>query len=699
MQRGNLRGGRRQVELAVALDPADALTRSYMGKTYDAENRTDLPSSQLELAKRFDPQDPTAWLYDGLVKLNRNEPVGALQDLLAAFSRNDNRALFRSRLAMDRDLATRSAGMGRVMRELGFEQLALVRGWAAVEADATDYAAHRLVADVYSAKPRHELARVSELVTSQLLQPANLSPLQPQLAQASFFPVNRLGPSDLAFTELMPLVTSNGLRFQASSVAAENDTFGEDLVLAGLHDRLSYSLGQFHYSTDGFRDNNDFDQRMANVFVQFSPGERSGLQAELRSNETDHGDLGWYFDPNRYSTDLRGTESVDSLRVGGRRRLTDRTEVLASIVYQDVLVSVSIGEPLFITADGDAHSADAQFIHQGSGWNLRSGVLHSQGNYFETTQSSIAIPGEPPLQESIGRAYELSQSSAYAYANLFLTRGFMVTLGVSADSVEEAFVDRDEVNPKIGVVWTPNDKLTIRAASFETLQGTSTTSKQNPQPRLEPVQVAGFNQLLFGANADASSTNGVAVDAQLSKTLFAGVELTERDTDSYVLSFDPAVGLVPEPTEATEEDAQAYLYWTPRADVGFSARYQNEHFEADARSQYAFTHMRIRRLPLEARYFSPTGFSAGLTVSRLEQSGEFVVAPAPGVPETTEFGEDDFWIVDASLGYRLPNRRGVLSLNVDNLFDTDFRFQDVDPENPSVMPERVAYFRFTLSFE
>jgi hypothetical protein len=78
--------------------------------------------------------------------------------------------------------------------------------------------------------------------------------------------------------------------------------------------------------------------------------------------------------------------------------------------------------------------------------------------------------------------------------------------------------------------------------------------------------------------------------------------------------------------------------------------------------------MRIERLPLDARYFSATGFSAGLTVSRLEQSGEFVVGLSPEGVEATELGEDDFWIVDASLGYRLPKRRGVLSLNVDNLF-------------------------------
>ena len=67
--------------LAVALDPANALTRSYMAKVYDAEHRGALATSQLDLAKDFDPVDPTPWLYSSLQKLRSNRPVEAFQDL------------------------------------------------------------------------------------------------------------------------------------------------------------------------------------------------------------------------------------------------------------------------------------------------------------------------------------------------------------------------------------------------------------------------------------------------------------------------------------------------------------------------------------------------------------------------------------------------------------------------------------------
>jgi outer membrane receptor protein involved in Fe transport len=127
--------------------------------------------------------------------------------------------------------------------------------------------------------------------------------------------------------------------------------------------------------------------------------------------------------------------------------------------------------------------------------------------------------------------------------------------------------------------------------------------------------------------------------------------------------------------------------------VSFSARYEVGDFTANEQSPYFFTDMKLRRLPLEAHYFGRSGLSAGLRVSHYHQEGAFASATGGFEP-----GQDTFWTTDAMLGFRLPKRRGLLSLNVENLFDKDFRYQDIDPENPSVVPERFAYFRFTLAF-
>ncbi len=102
------------------------------------------------------------------------------------------------------------------------------------------------------------------------------------------------------------------------------------------------------------------------------------------------------------------------------------------------------------------------------------------------------------------------------------------------------------------------------------------------------------------------------------------------------------------------------------------------------------------RFPLGAGFFHPCGASAGLKASYIDQDGRFVPQfSSDGTPG--EQGSDHFWVVDASIGYRLPKRWGILTLEAQNLFDKSFRYQDTDHDNPSIQPERTVVFRFTLS--
>ena len=135
------------------------------------EKRSELDGREYAIAKELDPNDPTPWFYDAIRKQTENRPVEALHDLQKANELNDNRAVYRSRLMLDSDLAARSAGLARIYTDLGFRQRALAEGYNSVNTDPSNYSAHRFLADSYSALPRHEIARVSELLQSQLLQP------------------------------------------------------------------------------------------------------------------------------------------------------------------------------------------------------------------------------------------------------------------------------------------------------------------------------------------------------------------------------------------------------------------------------------------------------------------------------------------------------------------------------------------------
>ena len=151
---GDLEEGRREIDIAVSLDPDNALIRSYLGKAYFEEKRDKQAADQYEMSKQLDPKDPTPYSYDAIRKQTTNRPVEALEDMQKAIELNNNRAVYRSSLQLDSDLAARSASLGRIYSDLGFQQLALVEGWKSLNTDPSDFSAHRFLADSYSVLPR-----------------------------------------------------------------------------------------------------------------------------------------------------------------------------------------------------------------------------------------------------------------------------------------------------------------------------------------------------------------------------------------------------------------------------------------------------------------------------------------------------------------------------------------------------------------
>ena len=277
IREGDVEEGTNDLETAVSLDPDNAIMRSYLGKAYYELKNDGYAGTELTIAKEMDAKDPTPWFYDAIRKQTTNRPVEALHDMQKAIELNDNRGVYRSKLLLDEDLAARSASLGRIYNDLGFQQLGLVEGWKSVNADSSNYSAHRLLADNYAALPRHEIARVSELLQAQLLQPINVTPMQPQLAESNLLIFDGLGPQSPSFNEFNPLFARNRFALQASGIYGSNNTWGNEVTQSGLLNNFSYSLGQYHFETDGFRENNDLKQDIYNGFAQIAISQRIKL--------------------------------------------------------------------------------------------------------------------------------------------------------------------------------------------------------------------------------------------------------------------------------------------------------------------------------------------------------------------------------------------------------------------------------------
>jgi tetratricopeptide (TPR) repeat protein len=157
---GRLEQGRTEIEIAAALDPNDSLIRSYLGKAYFEEKRDPLDAEQYAIAKQLDPNDPTPWLYDAIRLQTVNRPVDALRNIQRSIELNDNRAVYRSRLLLDEDLATRGASLARIYDDLGFERLGVLKATKSLSLDPANFSAHRFLADSYIPLRRHEISRV-----------------------------------------------------------------------------------------------------------------------------------------------------------------------------------------------------------------------------------------------------------------------------------------------------------------------------------------------------------------------------------------------------------------------------------------------------------------------------------------------------------------------------------------------------------
>lgn len=675
IRESDLKEGREDIEIAVSLDPNNALLRSYLGKAFFEEKRNKLAMSQYDTAKDLDPLDPTPYFYDAIRKQSVNRPVEALHDLQKSIELNDNRAVWRSRLLLDEDLAARSASLARVYRDLGFEQLALVEGWKSLNIDPGNYSAHRFLADSYSSLPRHEIARVSELLQSQLLQPINMTPVQPRLAEGDLLILEAAGPTDAAFNEFNPLFLRNRLALQASGVTGENDTLGGEAVQSGVWGTTSYSIGAFRYNTDGFRENNDLDQEIYNVFVQKSLSHKTSLQAEYRHFDREQGQLDILFDPD-ISIAFRKKLKREAYRFGFHHRFSPRSDIIGSLIHQRVDIDQNK-----IPKSGDASTdfeqeregfiVEFQYLLRTEKLNLISGIGHTDQELESTTivdllPRVVILPFplpptvvDPPPGDPIKEDVDFLRTNIYAYSQINLFDSLSFTFGLSADFFERGKqIERDQVNPKVGLTWHPLQRTTFRMAAFREL-GSRLFFSQT----IEPTQVAGFNQFFDDINGTDSWRYGAAVEHVFSPDLFGGLEYSLRELNVPLLSGSE--------TEAqffdwNEQFGRVYLYWTPHTMVAISAEYQYERFEREENPlRRGIVDARTHRLPLGFNFFHPSGLVFNSKATYYEQSGDFQKRDS----DVSFSGRDDFWVVDLGILYRLPKRFGLISVGVKNLLD------------------------------
>lgn len=690
VRRADLAGGRAAIEQAVHLAPGTSLYRSYLGKAFFDQDDEERAAEEYELALKLDPDDPTPYLYRAFNELAQNKVVSALQDVEASIERNQNRAIYRSRLLLDRDLGARSADLAQVFNELGFSQAARVEAIKSINTHYGNFSAHRLLAQSY----RTILLGRAQLSEQQI---SNL------LAPLSFNVLNNT-TSDLSLNEYTSLFDKIE---QRTGVNLRGETYDDYLLGEAFHtgrtEQLGYLMSVTGQAERGSKEHNYVRDNRLRLAGQYQPdyenrllldssllyrSSRFDAQQDVPTEDEFHGgdvnlgylyrispqssliaELSYFKDRDHYSyLDSRDADLAFASAFGSPEELQDLL-VLKTRAHDDV----------------DQGQAQLQHIFDSRWVSTVMGYEHVYSDVERYEDSPIFYDEPANIFSGLGQRlhssadYSLNSDTVYSYLIGHVTSWADVTAGLSYTRLDYENIDvptfldekgyRNAFNPKAGITLYPLDDLTIRGAYFRS----PAVSMNENLRRLEPTLVGGINQLYSDLPGTFADNYGVGLDYKRPGRDYLGVEYVHRDLDtdvkdpflSYSFDFErgaqQAITAVDAPEGRDQDLLNAYLYHVfDKQLVGtLDYRYTRENlavglYDLDQRQQRHTTSAALR-------YFHPSLFFGYARETWLVERNEGV--------SFLDNANERAWLLDLGVGYRLPNRRGAVMfelLNVTN---------------------------------
>ena len=724
IREGHAEEGMKDIQTGAILEPQRAVIRGYLGKAFsnNADNRR--AKNELGLAERLDPNDPTTYLYRALIEQQENEINPAVRDLEKSRLLNDNRSLFRSKLLLDEDQAVRAANLARVYQDTGFYrwnkgQAESDQGTSeaarAVNSDYANYSAHKFLADNYDAlrdwnqiNLRYETPWFDELIMANLLSPVsagNLSEFSSQRQASDLFEKNRIGGS--SETDYL----SHGEWLQRSS-------------LNGTYDRVTFALDNEYRSRNGWRPNNRIEQTTSSGKVKIQLTPKDSILFEGIHYGSTFGDNAQYY--NQYGA-IPGVAPVPSPQISGNEHqqpnlflgfhhewgpgshtiflggyLTDHLRY-GDPSSQGLFIDPNRFGQLFITnynfpSTFDRHfrayTAELQQIEQNeyqtfvAGLRHQNGLISSYSSQIANTGSSFgAIPTFPTNSNN-----SLDRTTAYVYETVKVLAPLQFTGGIAYDylrfpqndnippiSGQESSVH--QVSPKAGLIWTVDPETFFRFAYTRSLGGLSFDNSV----RLEPTQVAGFNQAFRSIIPESVagevpgshfSSYAVGLDREFKTHTYVSIDGQILDSSaSRTLGavtgnfFGSANGAKNFPESLKYTQKTLTLSVNQLVGDGWSAGGRLELSHADLNTELTGFILNqhqsadFRQLILHVNYACRCGFFTQAQALYTSQSSH---GYTPALPD------EGFWQFNYYAGYRFLHRKGEVRLGILNIANQNY---------------------------
>lgn len=703
--RGKKALGLERMLAATLLSPRLSLLQSALGKSLYQNREFDKALATYEYAARLDPHDPTPHLYKGIALTDLNRPGEAIREINTSIAKNDNQAIFRSRLTLDRDLAVRNVDLARSYTLLGLGDWAYAKAITAVKNDPLNPSAHLFMSSAYMATRQRTGASGSELLLYRLLSPAN---------QNSFTLYNDYTPMfEMPYLRLQTLGSagfwSNGKPVWSTSAEAYGGVPG---VAGDIYGAWN--------DDQGMRETNS-DSRSLYGFVQlkWEPTVRDALLVAATSNNTWSGDNtslnDWLYanSPNQKQFfDNKSTELGYVHRFGPTAAFVGYAAVNNNLWdWKDRTYFSSIpdgGDAPLMESYLQNRRTRQQFASFQAQQQLVLGnhTLLAGGDYFNGELDYLRKFRD--FYVYYGRLIENAfdcfhynpanrSGSLYAMDYWKLTPGVVVEIGLGYDTVDSPRygwpdpIHRELFSPRLGINWQINKEHTLRLA-FQRYLNTHTLF----QSVIQPSEVAGFPGRLNADDGSSITELGAGWEAQWDQDTFTVARLYyhqvsnpqydpfasyDRELDVTINRYMATLGvnriLIPSlglsafgvvkrllPTEAT---ARRYP--------------EDDFFEADGVLALNFLHK--------------SGFGAGISGTAVHQYYfDHRYANVYGERRT----ETLFGLLSAQISYEFPGKRGFVSVTGTNLTGTRFTYQREAVALDAFYPDRQIVFKLGWYF-
>ena len=735
IRRGDGLGGLHDLQTAAVLEPRRSLLRSYLGKAFNNiwDNRRAM--RELTLAEQLDKNDPTPWLYQALVEQQDNSINNAVNDLEKSQQLNDNRQVYRSRLLLDQDKAVRSANLAQIYRDDGMDTWSVHEASRAVNYDYANYSAHLFLAESYDAlrdpnqiNLRYETPWFDELLVSELLAPVGSGNLSQYVSQQ----------------EYSKLFTHDGIGVSSSTAYQGTGIWDQQASIYGNYGTTSFSVDQdYRHQSSHQRPNNDFDENTTyeKIKQQITPADTLFLETQTYSAQS--GDVVQYFDQRSADPTFRAVEQeLPNVFVGYHHEWGPGSHTLFLAGHLDDMISYNsqqvqipfngdvFGSPVFTPTPLPVYyhrhfrawTAEAQQIWQTSRQTVVAGARYQTG-YFNVDDTVSNPNGGFPIEIS-GNVHDadLTRISGYGYYQLQIFDPLQATVGFAYDRLHypanidtspttSAETSLNRFSPKAGFIWSPLPDTHLRGAYTRSVGGLS----YDQSVRLEPVQVAGFDQA-FRSIAPESvvglvpgtrfQTWGAALDQAFKQTrTYFTIEgdLLESWATRTVGTVSNSTGFIPI-LDTAESTPQSVVYRERALTVSvnqlagrcwsFGARYQL----SDAELHTQFPNVPTTPVPgqnneatmhhvtLSINYANPCGFFARAEGVWYDQSNYGYTPDEPG---------DNFCQFNIFAGYRFFHRAAEIQLGILNLTDRNYQLNPLNLYNDLPRERTVsALFKF-----